>query len=517
MSASNEKKTRKDAISETPKTAMEIEKQKAEKRSNFLYGLIAVVFVVLAVVSLVWKSGIVNRTATAVTIDGQKYSAAEVNFYYQNVYRSFLNSNSYFISYLGLDTSSSLKNQTINATAASMMGVEEGSSWFDYMMDNAIHQMTTIQKGLEAAKAEGYQFPDSVQAQYQDSMDSLKTAATSSGMSVNKYLQQNLGSTMTEKVYGQQVLKLLQYQDYANAYADRLTYTDEQLEEAYQADTKTYDKASWEYVVVSGAAESTTDADGNTVQPTDEETEAAKAAAKETADKILAAYKAGTSLESAAGNYEKASYYSSDSTAYYDGTTGNWLFDGARKSGDTAVLEVGSSYYVALFHSCGREEYNTVDVRHILIQPESGTLSTDDEGYDAEQEELKAAARTKAEEILAEWKAGDATEDSFAKLAMEDSADGSKYTGGLYARITKGQMVEAFNDWCFDSSRKSGDTDVVDTTYGSHVMYFVGTDLPAWAAAVTDNLQTEDTNKWNEELTKDAVTEQKNFGMKFVS
>ena len=232
MSASNEKKTRKDAISETPKTAMEIEKQKAEKRSNFLYGLIAVVFVVLAVVSLVWKSGIVNRTATAVTIDGQKYSAAEVNFYYQNVYRNFLNSNSYFISYLGLDTSSSLKNQTINATAASMMGVEEGSSWFDYMMDNAIHQMTTIQKGLEAAKAEGYQFPDSVQAQYQDSMDSLKTAATSSGMSVNKYLQQNLGSTMTEKVYGQQVLKLLQYQDYANAYADRLTYTDEQLEEA---------------------------------------------------------------------------------------------------------------------------------------------------------------------------------------------------------------------------------------------------------------------------------------------
>ena len=171
---------------------------------------------------------------------------------------------------------------------------------------------------------------------------------------------------------------------------------------------------------------------------------------------------------------------------------------------------------MALFHSCGREEYNTVDVRHILIQPESGTLSTDDEGYDAEQEELKAAARTKAEEILAEWKAGDATEDSFAKLAMEDSADGSKYTGGLYARITKGQMVEAFNDWCFDSSRKSGDTDVVDTTYGSHVMYFVGTDLPAWAAAVTDNLQTEGTNKWNEELTKDAVTEQKDFGMKFV-
>ncbi|MEI3330859.1 MAG: hypothetical protein V8R27_04495 [Oscillospiraceae bacterium] len=31
------------------------------------------VLVVLAVVSLVWKSGIVNRTATAVTIDGQEF------------------------------------------------------------------------------------------------------------------------------------------------------------------------------------------------------------------------------------------------------------------------------------------------------------------------------------------------------------------------------------------------------------------------------------------------------------
>ena len=65
MSASNEKKTRKDAISETPKTAMEIEKQKAEKRSNFLYGLNAVEFVVLAVESLFWKTCILNRTATA--------------------------------------------------------------------------------------------------------------------------------------------------------------------------------------------------------------------------------------------------------------------------------------------------------------------------------------------------------------------------------------------------------------------------------------------------------------------
>ena len=55
-------------------------------------------------------------------------------------------------------------------------------------------------------------------------------------------------------------------------------------------------------MVVSGAADSTTDADGNTVQATDEEQAAAKEAAKATAEEILAAYNSGKSLESIAGN-----------------------------------------------------------------------------------------------------------------------------------------------------------------------------------------------------------------------
>ena len=62
-----------------------------------------------------------------------------------------------FISYLGLDTNASLKSQTVNATAASMMGVEEGSSWHDYSMDNTVKQMTMVQRGLKQAQEEGYQ------------------------------------------------------------------------------------------------------------------------------------------------------------------------------------------------------------------------------------------------------------------------------------------------------------------------------------------------------------------------
>ena len=358
MSASREKKLRQDQTASgyvDPKAEKELEEKKAEKRSNVLYSVIAVLFVLVVAASFLWRSNVISRNATALTIDGETYNAAEVNFYYQNVYRGFLQSNSYFISYLGLDTNASLKSQTVNATAASMMGVEEGSSWHDYIMDNTVKQMTMVQRGLKQAQEEGYQFPASVQEQYEDSLNSLKTSAESTGMSVKAYLQRNLGAIMTEKVYNQQVLRMLQYQAYAQSYSDSLTYTDAELEAAYQADPKTYDKAAWEYVVVSGAADSTTDADGNTVQATDEEQAAAKEAAKATAEEILAAYNSGKSLESIAGNYEKATYYNTTDATYYDGVVGNWLFDDARKDGDTEILEVGTNYYVGLFHSRGRE------------------------------------------------------------------------------------------------------------------------------------------------------------------
>ena len=104
-------------------------------------------------------------------------------------------------------------------------------------------------------------------------------------------------------------------------------------------------------------------------------------------------------------------------------------------------------------------------VRHILIQPED----TED---DASWEE----ARKKAEDILAQWEAGEATEDSFAQLAEEYSEDpGSATNGGLYEEVAPDEMVEAFDEWCFDASRESGDTGIVETPYGYHVMYFVET------------------------------------------
>ena len=100
MSASREKKLRQDQTASgyvDPKAEKELEEKKAEKRSNVLYSVIAVLFVLVVAASFLWRSNVISRNATALTIDGETYSAAEVNFYYQNVYRGFLQSNSYFI------------------------------------------------------------------------------------------------------------------------------------------------------------------------------------------------------------------------------------------------------------------------------------------------------------------------------------------------------------------------------------------------------------------------------------
>ena len=83
------------------------------------------------------------------------------------------------------------------------------------------------------------------------------------------------------------------------------------------------------------------------------------------------------------------------------------------------------------------------------------------------------AAEQKAQSLLDEWKAGEHTEDSFAFLAAENSADtGSASNGGLYEEVYPGQMVDAFDAWCFDAARQPGDTGIVKTEYGYHVMYF---------------------------------------------
>jgi parvulin-like peptidyl-prolyl isomerase len=127
-----------------------------------------------------------------------------------------------------------------------------------------------------------------------------------------------------------------------------------------------------------------------------------------------------------------------------------------------------------------------VDVRHILVLPEGATVATI--YSETFPEEAWAVAEKEADEILNQWLSGDQTEDAFAALANEFSADtGSNTTGGLYTDVYVGMMVEEFEAWCFDETRQVGDYGIVKTALGYHIMYFSGS-RPIWVSYVESDL-----------------------------
>jgi hypothetical protein len=59
--------------------------------------------------------------------------------------------------------------------------------------------------------------------------------------------------------------------------------------------------------------------------------------------------------------------------------------------------------------------------------------------------------------------------------------------------------VTNFRDWAVDDQRKPGDTGLVETEYGYHVMYYVGKGTePSWVTTLRGSMQSE---KYNEYYT----------------
>lgn len=146
-------------------------------------------------------------------------------------------------------------------------------------------------------------------------------------------------------------------------------------------------------------------------------------------------------------------------------------------------------------------------VRHILIAPEGGTKSEDGKTTtysDAEWE----ACRQAAQDILDQWKAGEATAESFGALAKEKSTDpGSKDNGGLYEGLDENtSFVEPFKQWYLDESRQVGDAGLVKSDYGYHVMYLDSAKL-IWADKVKEILEYNESGEFvNEALEKYELT-----------
>ena len=170
----------------------------------------------------------------------------------------------------------------------------------------------------------------------------------------------------------------------------------------------------------------------------------------------------------------------------------------------TPTAEQVEGYYAGnkdMFEQYGitKDSGNIVNVRHILICPQGGTTNEDTGEVTFSQEEWDACL-TEAEGIYNDWKNGEATEESFAALANEKSEDGGSNTnGGLYTGITKDtSFVEPFLSWCMDETREVGNTGIVKTEYGYHIMYFAYAQ-PQWEYYATTYFLSEYTGKKIEE------------------
>ena len=481
MSASTKRKTRQAEIEagiyKKQETQRKNDEKKAkEKRTMLICAAVVAVIVVAAillnVIPAIRSSAEQRRYAegTAVTIGDRVYSPAEVNYYYTSQFNSI--ANSYYATLFGLDTSNGPSGLAKQAYNGPQTEGKEFATWRDYLLDAVHTQLGQTQTLLKYAEARGIALSEEEQAQIEQNLDSYTAYATMYGYpSVDQFLAVNFGKGFTLDMLrtleteGQLASKAY------NDYRDGLSFTDEERAEEYASFNGDYDTYSYAFYRVGAEA-----AEGE--EPTAE----AVAEAEAEADAIMASYQDGDDVEDLFDRFNGyieeelggTATRSDDVTGSYLSTIfSDWMKDESRAAGDVTKIADGNNFYVVLFLDHKDAAYPTVNVRHILIQAQKA------EGEETWSEEELAAAKAEAERILAEWEAGEKTEESFAALAEEYSEDsGSSANGGLYENVYKGQMVKEFNEFCFAEGRQPGDTGIVYGTNGNyagyHVMYYVG-------------------------------------------
>ena len=479
MSASREKKSRQENLAGgyvDPRTKREKDEQAKDRRSNALYIAIAVIFVIVGIVVTVANSKVIERSADAVTIANETYTAADVSYFYNTIYNSFVSKNSYYLSVYGLDTSKSLKEQDCPVT--------DGGTWYDYFRDQALSSMTSYSLLAQKAEAEGFDGSEAVEQSVQDTFADLDAAAASAGYTRAQYIKAVCGPLVNEKVFERNVRLEALAQAYSADYVNSLEYSDDEIQAAYDADPKSFQSADIEYILFSSGA-------GD--DATDEEKAELLEQAKQKAETALSRYAQGEAFDAIGEDMEGTYDHAANVT---NGTSDmlTWAFDDARQEGDTTVAAYGEKgYYAVLFHSRSRNDYHAVSVRHILVDSEE-----------------------KANDILKQYNDGEKTEDAFAALAVANSTDSNASSGGLYTNVYKGQMVSEFENWCFDSARQAGDVGIVQTSYGYHVMYFVGqSENPYWYDQAESSLKSDAYNEWYSAIT-DGVEAEQLSGMKYV-
>ena len=398
----------------------------------------------------------------AFKVGEMEFTVEDMNYMYMtsfnDVYNTFYNYYGEYLNYI-LDVSKPLEEQML----------EEDRSWHQYIIEITIDSTKALAGVYQTAMKNGFVLPEEHQKDIDTFDEQLESIASEVGMTKEEYLFYSYG----EDVSIEAVKKMTEIQIVSNAYMEAyredIEVSEEDVEAYYSSNKKDIDTVDFQfYTSYYGAAE------GEEPALTKEEAEAQanKLVAVESKEEFISLAKEFTTDEK-----QKLAFEEGEPTLFsgasYTSTgieeVSEWLFDENRKAGDTMVYhdEEFTGYIAMMFERRVDPDYDYVNVRHALIAPEKaedGSIS----------DEAWANAEAKANEIYDGYLAGETTEEAFAELAKEHSADGNAAQGGIYENVKKGQMVPTFNDWCFDEARQPGDSGIVKTPYGYHLMYFVG-------------------------------------------
>ncbi|MGN1000297.1 MAG: peptidylprolyl isomerase [Faecousia sp.] len=377
------------------------------------------------------------------TMGTHQLTNAQLQVYYWAEIYSFLDYYGYYIYYFGLDTAKPMDEQ--------IMDEDTGMTWEQYFLEQALSSWQRYMVLCDHAAEAGFEMDEESREYLTNLRSAMEEAmAETDYETLDEMLQAEYGSGCSFADYEAYLQDYYTANLYFSERYDRQEITEEELETYFTENEDTL-KNSYgitkdsgkmvDYLYILVAPEGgTKDDDGNTTY-SEAEWEAAKEKAQDIYDRWLSGEKTKDSFAALADEL----------------------------SADQAISADMAQYKT-------RYSQATVDIRHILIMPEGGT--EDENGNITYSEEEWEAARVKAQQLLDDWIASGATEERFAELANEHSADknGEVTDGGIYTNVKKNAMVTEFDAWIFADGREYGDNGIVKTQYGYHLMFFVHAD-----------------------------------------
>lgn len=543
--ASIEKSNERQAAKEKKRRNM----TKGQKARRIFIPLCAVL--VAIALALCGFFGVYDRAIAAEkTADGDRISVAEYEYYnrmYFNYYYQMSQQyEQYYGSYYGTGAGKMMTGYDYTKTPADQEFVAneeagltidkkygDNPTWADYFEQESLKEANSSTMLYKKALAEGYELTKSEQKDLDEFVESLQKNADEDSYSLDAYLRTNYGRGMSpsllKKIYTKQTIVNRYKEDKQKELANDIT--DDEIEEEFNKNAKDYTTVD----IRNFTFNSTISADDKASK---DDIKKANADLKKKAQAFLdavnlsnftqMAYDATDDKEQKELMKDDASYSSMADTNYtavhdyVSAEAADWAFSSDRKSGDKKLFEVKDDNGIATYHVycmenvMKRDNQYPVNVRQILFMVTDGA---DSDATETETGHTDAEAKKLAEDALAKWKKGKATDESFAALATKLTEDtGSKESGGLYENVTKdSNYVEPFLNWCFADGRKKGDTGIIKTDYGYHVMYLSSKSKdPAWKNIVRDALASAKFDKYIESTIKSDETKVSEHWVKVV-